>query len=304
MIRTATVFGGTGFLGHAVIQALAQQGFFVRVPTRDPDKALDLKPLGAVGQIIPFRTNLRVETALAELVKGADVVINLIGVMDEKSGMSFQTAHVEMAAKLARLAYGAGAKHFIHISALGAAMNAESAYARSKAIGEEAVRAFFPKAIILRPSLIFGPRDTFLNRFAVMARYVPFLPLIGGGKTRFQPVYVGDIAAAIMTCLGKSEAQGRTFELGGPDVLTLKDMLEILLNTMKRKRCFLSIPWPLASALAFFLERLPSPPLTRDQLLLLKRDNVLREGTGSVGRFEELGINPASMKTILGTYLS
>lgn len=307
-VLTATVFGGSGFLGHAVVQALAVRGYIVRVPTRDLEKAKDLKVLGATGQVVPFRASVRSDASVQIAMAGSDVVINLIGLLAEKNKNQFQTMHVETPARLARLAHATGAKHFIHVSALGADPRAASRYAQTKALGEEAVRAFFPDAVILRPSVMFGPRDLFLGRFARLARFMPFLPLIGGGQTKFQPVYVGDVAAAILASIDRPEAKGRLFSLGGPEVFSFKELMELLLKTMNVQRRLLVTPWWLANIQAAFLEKLPTPLLTRDQIKLLKTDNVVpphakgKHMTGP-GFIEDLGIKPTKLTDILKTYV-
>ncbi len=300
--KTAVVFGGTGFLGRAVVRALAKKGFRVRVPTRDIEKIREINILGEVGQIETLPVSVRSDAAVAAALEEADTVINLIGILAEKGRDTFQSVHVETAARLSRLARAAGVKNFVHVSALGADKKASSRYARSKALGEEAVRAFFPKAVILRPSILFGPRDCFLNRFARMARFSPVLPLIGGGKTRFQPVYVGDAAEAVLACLKKPEAQGRVFALGGPKIYTFKELLVLLLEIMGLKRRFLTLPWGLAKLLAFFLAFLPDPPLTRDQVELLKTDNVVPPH-GAAKNFTALDLEPRALEQILPGYL-
>lgn len=308
--RIATVFGGTGFLGHAVVQALAKRGYSVRVPTRDTEKAKDLKLMGATGQVVPLAASIRSDAAVTTAIAGADVVINLIGVLHEKSGLTFQTAHVETAARIARIARSEGVRQFVHVSALGASTEAKARYARTKAVGEEAVRAFFPTAIIFRPSIMFGPRDDFFNRFARMARFSPFIPLIGGGFTRFQPVYVGDVAEAIMAGLDKKEAQGHIFALGGQKRYFFEELMELLTRTMGIRRRHLPLPWFAASLLASLAEFMPNPPLTRDQVELLKTDNLVTvRPTGplaqlrGVGTLDLLGIKPTPLEDILPTYI-
>jgi len=298
----AVVFGGTGFLGHAIVQALAEGGYHVRVPTRDPEKAKDLRPMGSVGQIEPVWMSLRSDVAIAQVVKDADIVINLLGELAEDKKNSFQYLHVETAARLARLAKTAGVKRFIHVSAMGADAHSPSKYARTKAIGEDAVRAFFPGALILRPNLIFGPRDRFFNRFALMARFSPFLPLIGGGLTRFQPIFAGDVAAFLMLCLKEPEWTGLTFSLAGPKTYTLKELFSILLRTLGLERRFWPLSWRQAKLLAALFEFLPAPPLTRDQVDLLKEDVVLADGEAN--DLETLGMKPTPLEAVLPRYLA
>lgn len=302
--RTAVVFGGSGFLGHAVVQLLAAQGLIVRVPTRDPEKAKDLKVLGAPGQIVPFALSVRSDAAVTQAIAGADIVVNLIGILAEKGRDTFQTMHVETAARIARIARASDVPHFVHVSALGADAKAASAYARTKAQGEDAVRAFFPAAVILRPSVLFGPRDRFLMRFANLARFVPFLPLIGGGKTLFQPVSVGDVAAAVWAGIEKPEAKGKIFALGGPKIYSFKELMLLLLAALGIKRFLLPVPWSLAKIDAFFLEKLPDPLLTRDQVELLKTDNIVPHAPGAFRTFEALGIEPVALEPMLLNYVT
>lgn len=300
----ATVFGGAGFLGHAVVQALAVRGYLIRVPTRDLNKAQDLLPMGDVGQIVPFAASVRSDAAVAESIRGSDIVINLIGELAESEKNGFQLAHVETAARLARIAKAEGVAHFIHVSALGADMKSRSRYARTKAIGEEAVRAFFPDAIILRPSVMFGPRDKFFNKFALMARFLPFLPLIGGGHTRLQPIYVGDVAQAVLAGLDRKTALGKLFVLGGPRVYTFHELMQLVLKTISVRRWLVPVPWGLAKLLARLFEFVPNPPLTRDQVELLKTDNTVRlQHGGRAPDMEALGIVPTPLEVILPTYV-
>lgn len=305
---TATIFGGSGFLGRVVVQVLAQRGYIVRVPTRDPEKAGALKVLGAPGQIVPVALSVRNDAAVAKAMQGADLIVNLIGILSEKGRDTFQFAHVETAARLARIARAEGVAHFIHLSALGADITSRARYARTKAIGEEAVHAFFPEAVIFRPGVLFGPRDRFLNRFAHAARLSPLLPLIGGGETRLQPVYVGDVAAAILSVLDKPEAKGKIFLLGGPQTYAVKALLARICVAQGLKRLFLPLPWPLAKGAAFFLEKLPDPPFTRDQVELLKTDNILAASLcGAAGiryrTFADLSIAPRSLEDLFPVFL-
>ncbi len=298
---STVVFGGSGFLGRHVVRRLARLGGSIRIPTRDLDKALPLKTAGDVGQIVPFLSSPRGDAAVARTVAGADTVINLLGILYERGASTFQAVHVEAAARIARLAKENGVKNFVHVSALGADSASRSKYARSKAAGEEAIRAFFPEAIILRPSVVFGPEDLFFNRFASMARFLPVLPLIGGGETKFQPVYVGDVADAVVAALANPDARGQTYELGGPGVYSFRQLMEIILGAVRRRRCLLPLPWGLAKLEATFLELLPSPLLTRDQVELLKVDNTLRDPKSLL--FQDLGITPTALEIILPTYL-
>jgi NADH dehydrogenase len=299
-MKHITVFGATGFIGRHLVRRLAKTGAIISVPTREPEKALLLKPMGDVGQIVPIRCNVRSDAAIAAAIGSSDAVINLIGILYEKGANSFQSIHVETAARIARISREQGAKRLAHMSALGASVSSPSSYARSKGGGEEAVRTFFPDANIFRPSIVFGPEDNFFNRFAAMARISPWLPLIGGGMTRFQPVYVGDVAEAMVRALGQPHTVGKTYELGGPDILTFRAMMDVMLRVIKRKRGYINIPVSVANLQAVLLEFLPSPPLTRDQVKLVKTDNFLHANARG---FNELGITPTNLEIILPTYL-
>ncbi len=298
--RVVTVFGGSGFIGRHLIGRLARQGWIVRVAVRRPSRAGFLKPLGDVGQITPIRAPIQDQIAVESAVAGADAVINLVGVLYERGAQTFDAVHALGAQAVATAAAAAGVTRLVQISALGADLQGPADYARSKGAGEAAVRTAFPSAVILRPSVVFGPEDGFFNRFAMIARISPVLPLIGGGGTRFQPVYVGDVADAIATSLGDAACAGRTFELGGPHVYTFKELMELLLRQIHRRR--LLVPWPfaLAELQAIFFELLPVPPLTRDQVRLLRNDNVVAEGVLTLA---DLGIAPTAAEVILPTYL-
>ena len=298
--RIVTIFGGSGFIGRYVVKRLAQQGWTIRVGVRSPARAAFLKPLGDVGQIMPLRAPLQDGEAVAALVQGADAVINLVGLLFEKGRQNFAAVHVEGARRIAEAAATAGVKNLVQISAIGADPGAEADYARSKAAAETAVRAAFPGATILRPSIVFGPEDGFFNLFAGLARLSPVLPLIGGGKTRFQPVYVGDVADAVVACLNRPEAAGQTYELGGPQVYSFKELLELLLLEIGSKRLLLPLPFALASFEAAFLELAPVPLLTRDQVRLLKRDNVV---TGNTPSLADLAIKPTAVEAVIPSYL-
>lgn len=297
--RQITVFGGSGFIGRHLVRRLARAGAIIRVPTRDPEKALVLKPAGDVGQIVPFFSSVRREEDVRRAIGNSDAVINLLGILYEKGRNNFQAAHVEAAARIARLAREAGAAQLVHVSALGADARSRSAYARSKAAGEEAVRAFFPDAAILRPSVVFGPEDNFFNMFASLARFAPALPLIGGGKTKFQPVYAGDVAEAIAAILARPAA-GRAYELGGPGIYTFRELLELMMKETGRARPFVNLPWALAKWKALFLEMMPHPLLTRDQVELLKTDNVVSPKAKTL---RDLDIAPVALEVILPTYM-
>jgi NADH dehydrogenase len=306
--RSVTVFGGSGFIGRYLVQRLARQGWIVRVAVRRPDRALFLKPMGAVGQITPIAASLRHEGSVAAAVAGADAVVNLVGILYGRGANSFTAIHVEGAARAARAARAAGVKTFVQMSALGADPNSPAEYGRSKAAAERAVREVIPAAGIVRPSIVFGPEDDFFNRFATMARFLPALPLIGGGKTLFQPVYVGDVADALLRLVGDPTTAGKTHELGGPRVYSFRALLELMLREIGRRRLLLPLPFGLASLQAFFLElpsnlipALPSPPLTQDQVQMLKRDSVVSAGALTL---EDLGIAPTALELVVPSYLA
>jgi NADH dehydrogenase len=311
-----TVLGGTGFLGRYAVRALAADGWRIRAATRRPDLAGHLQPMGAVGQIHAVQANLRYPQSLPQAMEGASAVVNLVGVLAEcrfcfsrSARQSFHAIHVAGAREAARAAKEAGAKTFVHISAIGADRRYWSKYARTKAAGEAAVLAEFPTAVILRPSLVFGPEDQLFNRFAAMASlpFNPFLPLIGGGKTRFQPVYVEDVAAAIATvCAGK--ARPRTvYELGGPDIVTFRQLLDLVQQWSGRRKWYLRVPFWLAQVGAFLTAPLPHRlrPITVDQVRMLMRDNVVDEVASKEGRtLHGLGISPQSMAGVVPGYLA
>jgi len=298
--KVVTVFGGSGFLGRHLVQRLAHAGWTVRVAVRYPTDAAFLKPQGDVGQIVPMRCDIRKDEEVVLALNGADLAINLIGILYEKGASTFQALHADGAGRIARLAKSLGVPALVQVSAIGASKDSTAAYASSKAEGEEQVRQAFPEAVIIRPSLVFGPQDGFFNLFGAMARFSPALPLIGGGLTKFQPVYVGDVAEAIVKAATDPKQAGKTFELGGPTVYSFRQLLEILLRQIGRRRCLLTIPFGLASFQAFFTEKLPKPPLTRDQVELLKTDNIC---SGTLPGLAELGIAPRSVEVELPTYV-
>ena len=299
--QTITLFGGTGFIGRHLVRRLAKTGAAIRIVTRDAEKALLLKPMGDVGQIVPIAASLRNDMAVARAIQGADIVINLIGILYEKGRQSFQFAHVETAAKIARLAKEAGASRLLHMSAMGVSASSTALYAKSKYAGEQAVKTFFPDATIFRPSIVFGAEDNFFNMFASLAQIAPALPLIGGGLTKFQPVYVGDVAEAFLRAKQNTATRGQTYELGGAQIYSFRQLLELMLNETHRKRCLINLPFPVASLQAAFMEMMPKPMLTRDQVELLKTDNVVSAGAKTL---RDLGINPTTMEVILPTYLA
>jgi uncharacterized protein YbjT (DUF2867 family) len=298
--RRVVVLGASGFVGRYVVKRLAAAGAVITAVARDASGAGFLRPMGDVGQIGLFDCDIRDRARLAPLLAGADAVVNAVGILYERGSQKFRDLHEEGPGNLAALAATSGVRHFVHVSALGAAEDAPALYARSKAKGESAVRAAFPEASILRPSLIFGPEDSFFNRFAAIARVSPVLPLIGGGATRFAPVYVGDVAAAAAAALDRADAVGRLYELGGPRVATMKELFELMLAEIRRKRLLLPLPFGLAYAVALFLELAPHPLLTRDQLRLLRRDSVPAPGAPGLAA---LGIEPTALELVLPDYL-
>jgi NADH dehydrogenase len=295
-----TIFGGAGFIGRHLVRRLAARGATLRVATRSPNSAGHLLPMGDPGQIVLVRF-AEDEMTLAKLVEGASAVVNLVGILFERRAGDFERVHAVLPGRIGAAARAAGVGRLVHLSAIGADPASASLYARSKAQGEAAVRAAFPEAVILRPSIVFGPEDGFFNRFAAMARIAPALPLVGGGTTRFQPVYVGDVAEAILAGLERPEAAGRTYELGGPKVYTFKELLEYVLRVTGRRRLLLPLPFPLARLQACLLELLPNPPLTRDQVTLLERDNVVSPGAAGLA---ELGITPTPLEVVVPDYLA
>jgi len=298
--RRVTIVGGSGFIGRYVVKRLAAQGVVVAVVSRDASAAGFLRPMGDVGQIALINAAINDEARLAAALDGADAVICAAGILFERGMQRFDLVHNKGPALLARLAKAAGVRHFLHLSAIGADPASPALYARSKAAGEAAVRAAFPEATILRPSVVFGPEDDFFNRFAALARWSPALPLIGGGHTKFQPVYVGDVADAAIAGLMRPDATGKTFELGGSRVYSFRELMELVLRETGRARALVNLPFSLASLEAAFLEWLPRPPLTRDQVKLLQRDNVT--APGSLG-LRDLGIAPTGVELVISTYL-
>ena len=315
--RRVTVFGGSGFIGRHIVKRLASAGCVVRVAVRDPEGAAFLKPMGNVGQVVPVLADLNDERLVAAAVHGADAVINLVGILYERGAQGFDAVHVEGARRIAAAAKTAGVARLIQMSALGAGRDSISHYARSKAAGEEAVRAAFPEATIMRPSVVFGPEDDFFNRFAVLARLLPALPVFGAeprcagcfppkidlwgrGGTHMQPVYVGDVADAFIQALADPGTKGRTYELGGPRVYSFKQLMELVLAETRRKRLLIPVPLWVAAIKATFLGLLPKPPLTLDQVWLLRQDNVVSPNASGLA---ELGIEAPAAEAILPLYL-
>ena len=298
-----TIFGGSGFVGRHLVQALARRGYRIRVAVRNPNAAHHLQPLGNVGQIQAIQANLRHRGSIDRAVLGADCVVNLVGILTESRKQSFDAIQAAGARAVAEATQAVGAR-LVHLSAIGADPQSESVYARSKAAGEAAALETIKDAVIFRSSIIFGPEDDFFNRFANMARFSPFLPLIGGGHTRFQPVYVSDVAEAIALAVDGKVAGGRVYELGGPRVLTFRECMEEVLEVTERKRLLLPLPWALANLMGQVFQLLPKPLLTVDQVTQLKVDNVVSPAAEKDGRtFQGLGIRPQGMEAILPTYL-
>lgn len=295
-----TVFGASGFIGRNIVRELAKRGARVNAVCRDAEHAKFLKPMGVVGQVTPIRADVTDAAAIARVVQGPSAVINLIGILHASGKNTFEAVQATAPGLIAKAAKEAGVEKMVHVSAIGADASSASTYAKTKAQGEQAVRAAFPEATILRPSIVFGPNDSFFNRFAGMALISPFLPLIGGGRTKFQPVYVDDVADAAMAALERPEAAGQVYELGGPSVLTFEELMRMTLKQIKRKRALISVPFWAAKLQATFMELLPSPPLTRDQVELLKTDNVV---SGQAKTLLDLGIQPTSLEAVLPTYL-
>ena len=298
-----TVFGGSGFLGRHLVQALAHRQFRIRVAVRRPDLAGHLQPLGLVGQIHAVQANVRFPASVATAVHDAAIVINLTGILYERGQQRFEAIQARGAGTVAAAAAHVGAR-MLHVSALGADAQSPSHYARSKAQGEAAVRAACPEAMIFRPSILFGPEDDFFNRFASMARVSPVLPLIGGGRTRFQPVFVGDVASALAQAADGAGTPATTYELGGPDVRTFKQLMEFILATIMRRRLLVPVPFTLAEWQALVLQFWPRPLLTPDQVTLLRRDNVVSSDAVLNQRtLSAFGIAPAAMAAIVPAYL-
>jgi NADH dehydrogenase len=318
--RLVTVFGGSGFIGRHLVQRLAAAGWIVRVAVRDPVAAEFLRPMGEVGQVVPLRADIGDPTAVKAMVEGADVVVNLVGILYERGRRSFDAVHRQGAATIAAAAKQSGVPRLIHVSALGADKSSPSAYARSKAAGEDEVIAAFAGATIFRPSVVFGPEDDFFNRFARLAVLSPVLPVYTAGAYRcvkgeggcafdpfgpggpvFQPVWVGDVAEAIVKAIADPATAGKIYELGGPRRYTLKEILELVLRETNRRNLLVPLPFWVGRMQAAFLKWLPDPPLTPDQVKLLQTDNVVRGGKPGLA---ELGITPLAAETVLPETLS
>jgi NADH dehydrogenase len=298
-----TVYGGSGFLGRHLVRALARRHYRVRVAVRRPELAFHLQPLGRVGQIHAVQTNLRNAASVEAAAQGADVLVNLVGILFERGRQRFDAVHTEGAANVARAAKAHGAR-LVHVSAIGADANSSSAYARSKAAAERLVSEIVAQATIMRPSIMFGPEDNFFNLFASLARMSPVLPLIGGGHTKFQPVFAGDVAQAIACAVDGKAHAGATYELGGPEVRTFREILEYILTTIERRRLLVPLPFPLAKLQASLLQFMPTPLLTSDQVELLRSDNVVSEQAARERRtLQGLGIEPQTIEAVVPFYL-
>jgi NADH dehydrogenase len=297
--KQITVFGGSGFLGRHAVRALAKAGWRIKVANRHPNRAFFLRPLGQVGQIGFVKCDVTDPDQIATALKGSQAAIYFPGLLAPR-GQSFESIHAVGAGNVAEAAARLGVRQMIHISAIGADSESESRYAQTKAQGEARVRAAFPAAVILRPSIVFGPEDQFFNKFAALARLVPALPLIGGGRTRFQPIFVGDVAAAIAAALDIPDAAGKTYELGGPAIYTFKELMEIVLRETGRSRILVPLPFALASIKAFFLQFAPNPLLTPDQVKLLRHDNIVAPTAHTLA---DLGILPTTVEAEVPAYL-
>ena len=299
-----TVFGGSGFLGRHVVRALCKRDYRIRIAVRRPELAFHLQPIGRVGQIHAVQANLRYPASVEAAMRGSSVAINLVGILAEGGAQTFDAVQARGAETVAKAAQAAGSRT-VHVSAIGANEESPSRYARAKAAGEQAVLSAVPSATIMRPSVVFGPEDQFTNRFAALARMSPLLPLIGGGVTRLQPVYVGDVATAVADAVDGKTRPGATYELGGPEVLTMRKIMEVILATIERERVLIPLPFGLAKLKALFLQFAPGPlKLTPDQVMLLQSDNVVSDAAKVAGlTLEGLGIQADSLEAIAPQYL-
>jgi NADH dehydrogenase len=297
--RQITVFGGSGFLGRYVVRALAKKGWRIKVATRHPHKGFFLRPMGQVGQIGFVKCDVTDADQISQALSGSQAAVNLTGILYQR-GQTFEAVHVKGPEAIAGAAARLGLRAFVHVSALGADPESDSHYAQTKAEGEKRVREAFPAATIMRPSLLFGPEDRFFNRFAEMARFSLVLPLVGGGRTQFQPVFVGDVAAAIVTALDDPTAQGKTYEVGGPTIYSFRELMEIILRETGRRRALVPLPFALASLQSIFLQLLPNPLITPDQVRLLKKDNVVAPTAHTL---RDLGITPTTVEAEVPAYL-
>ena len=296
-----TVFGGSGFLGRHIVRALVKRGWRVRVAVRRPNEALFLKTAGAVGQVAIMQANIRDEASVRKAVKGVDAVVNLVGILYETGKQKFSAVQAEGARTVAQSAADEGVQKFVQLSAIGASSESEAAYAQSKAAGEAAVLEAIPQAVILRPSIVIGPEDDFFNRFAKMAALAPALPLVGGGETLYQPVAVQDVAQATCEALENPDCGGKIYELGGPDIFSFKNLMEIMLRHTGQKRILVPLPFFAAQLISRFTQFLPNPPLTPDQVIMLRSDNIADD---KLPGLSDLGIAPTPIESVLPHYLS
>jgi NADH dehydrogenase len=298
-----TVFGGSGFLGRHVVRALAYRGYRIRVAVRRPELTGHLRPMGKVGQIHAVQANLRFADSVTAALRDADAAVNLVGILFERGNQRFDAVQAAGAEAVATAAKAADIP-LVHVSAIGADAASPSHYARSKAEGERRVLAAQPQAVIVRPSIVFGPEDDFFNRFAALARFLPALPLPGGGHTRFQPIFAGDVGEAIARAVVGAAKPGTIYELGGPDVRTFREIMEFILATIRRRRLLVPMPFGAMKAQALVAQFLPKPPITPDQVELLKHDTIVSEDARREGRtLEGLGIVPETIANIVPTYL-
>jgi uncharacterized protein YbjT (DUF2867 family) len=301
--KLVTVIGGSGFIGRHVVRSLAKRGYRVRVACRRPDLAVDVLPYGVPGQIVPMQANLRFPGSVNAAARGSFAVINLPGLLFEAGTQNFNAVHAQGAAVAAQAARAAGAQVFIQMSAIGADAESPAAYGRSKAEGERLARANFAGTIVLRPSIVFGPEDGFFNKFAEMARFSPALPLVGA-ETKFQPVFVGDVAEAVANLVDRGVADGKTYDLGGPEVATFRALLSYILEVTYRKRVLLPLPFPLARLMGALTGWLPKPPITMDQVALLQSDNVVSAAATAEQRdLAGLGVTARSFRQIVPGYI-
>jgi uncharacterized protein YbjT (DUF2867 family) len=295
-----TVFGASGLIGRHTVQALARAGYRIRACVRYPNLAHYLPPMGTVGQIQLMKCNVLDEDAVARAVQGSSAVINLVGILYPGGGQNYEDIHVDAPQTIAKAAKATGVETLVHVTTMGIGEDSESKYARTKAEGETAVRQIFPGATLIKPSIVFGPEDNFFNKFAGLARIAPVLPLVGGGHTKFQPVFVGDVADAITKCVTDPATRGETYELGGPSVYSFKEMIQAILHATGRKNLLFPMPFWIASINAVFLQFLPGKLLTPDQVKFLKTDNVVSPGALTL---KNLDIQPESLEAILPSYL-
>ena len=296
--KLIAVIGGSGFVGRHVVQALARDGHRIRVGVRGVERAAFLKPMGVPGQVVPMQANIRFPESLDAVVAGADVVINLVGILQEAGPQKFSALQAEGARAVAKAARDAGATQFIQLSAIGADADSDADYARTKAEGEQAVLEQYPDAVILRPSIVVGPEDQFFNRFAAMARLSPVLPVVSA-QTRFQPVFVGDVAKAVKLAVDDADLSG-VYELGGPSVYSFEELMRLMLKVIGRKAFVADIPVPIASLMAKLTDWLPGAPLTQDQVKMLQHDNIVSKNARG---FDELGLKPEAIEGQIPSYL-